>query len=138
MGHIPWQEKLKLKPHQLRLLAAKSFDTSRPDISVKMLLDLPVPEIVLEGNRVSVEETLLQMFTLLHKVQSEKLTSFSSSVKILLQKEETKLFIEQKIKGEKLIAVLETNDEDVVVYAFNASDAQRAAAMVNALSLIHI
>ena len=122
----------ELKPHQLRLLAAKSFDRSHPDVSVEMLLDMQVPLIVLKGNKTSVKDTFLQMYKLLQKVQSEKLTNVSSSVKILLKSEETELFIMQKIKGEELVALWETDEEDVIVYAFSTSDAQWATETISA------
>ena len=52
----------ELKPHQVHLLAAKSFDKSHPDVFVQ--LDLQMLVIILKGNETSVKDTVLQMYQL--------------------------------------------------------------------------
>ncbi|XP_070211893.1 E3 ubiquitin-protein ligase TRIM33-like [Littorina saxatilis] len=112
----------KLEPYKLRLLLAMGFQIEAGKRHERLKLEINVKKncIVFHGLLKDVKESQVEMYEMLQAVTHDKITDMSDMQKKLLDSKETKPFIVQKFKADKIAAVWEIRPKgEVYVHAFN-------------------
>ncbi|XP_070211879.1 protein mono-ADP-ribosyltransferase PARP14-like isoform X1 [Littorina saxatilis] len=123
----------KLEPYKLRLLLAMGFQIEAGKRHEGLRIDINIRNnsIVFQGLLKDVKESQVEMYETLQAVTREKITEMSDMQKKLLDSKETKPYIVQKFKADKIAAVWEIGQKgEVMVHAFNDKNLVKAVHII--------
>ena len=112
----------KLPSHQLRLLLAMSFQVEAGKRYDGLRIDINIKKncIVFHGLLKDVKQAQLDMYEVLQTVKGDKISNMTDMQKKVLENKETKPYIVQKFKSEKISAVWELDKKNELhVFAFD-------------------
>ena len=122
----------KVKSLQLRLLLASGFQRQMmekfPGLTVN--IKLQKAEISFQGIVGDVKKAQVEMYELLQNTSRSKLSTLSKGQMQLVDKKGVREHIVKKLKNKSLVGVWETVSTDVIILAFNDSDAVAVAQII--------
>ena len=124
----------KLKLYQLRLLLAMAFQVEAGKRHPGLRIDIQLKKncIVFHGLLKDVKEAQIELYEVLQPVQDEKMTKMSDRQKKVLEGKETKPYIVQKFKAEKIAAVWELDRKnELTIYAFSDESLVKAVHIIS-------